>query len=202
LYQKRKELVYLKEEATRLQIQLKTKRRNLTTLEKLIENANAEDLETKKPSQPSGHALVKFFVAFPDGKFIELEESSEITIKYLNSIINNLLFYETMTRAKAAAGGKSSTDPFHGSADREGNIKLYLKGKLLMSSSTLAQNGVMNGDTLLATVIGFGETSVVEKKEVEQPMRAEAKDDATTRTLIEALTAQTDCISKLAREIK
>ena len=225
LYRKRKELAYLKEESTRLQIALKTKRRNLQTLEKLIESANLDhDLflqqqqkqlsaESGQVKQKNDHSLLKFFVGFPDGMFIELEESSEITIKYLISVINNLLFYE---RSHQSGKKVSSSGILKGNAinreeqkTMEGdhpdfydshsqNIKLYLRGKLLLTNSTLAQNGIMNGDTLLATVV-LPTSEPAPKPEKKEPVNDQS---AVTKSLLEALTSQTDCIQRLAKDIK
>lgn len=220
LYRKRKELAYLKEETTRLQIQLKTKRRNLQTLEKLIESANQDHdwfLQqqqkqlTDKLGQkvPENHGLIKFFVGFPDGMFIELEESSEITIKYLISVINNLLFYERSAASNnknvpTVPGGVrkiSSAEMDHPSLydNNSQNIKLFLRGKLLMVNATLSQAGVITGDTLLAT-FAFPPT---ESKEPEIKQETKVDDQsAVTKSLVEALASQTNCIQRLTEEIK
>jgi hypothetical protein len=148
-------------------------------------------------------------VAFPDGKYIELEESSEITVKYLISIINNLLFYEVNNKPKDGRS-KSTMDAMKdpkASANLYDNqsqsIQLYLRGKLLMVNSTLSQNGLATGDTLLATIAGFNEPREESKVEIIREVPQQPKDDlSATKALIEALSSQTNCIQKLAEEIK
>jgi hypothetical protein len=231
LYRKRKELIYLKEETTRLQVQLKSKRRNLFTLEKILETTQNQPIPTEtvvdNPSakiyKPNSHALIKFFVAFSDGMYIELEESSEITIKYLLSILNNLLYHEQMNKTKSFMKKKyndrNPEDDDDGVERIDGknrdilimtpnyHINLYLRGKLLLASSSLAEIGLQTGDTILATVISEDVPYTSTAKPKKQPVVEEKKVDngengLVTKELIMALSQQTDCIHRLAKEIK
>lgn len=68
-----------------------------------------------------------------------------------------------------------------------------------MVNATLSQAGVITGDTLLAT-FAFPPT---ESKEPEIKQETKVDDQsAVTKSLVEALASQTNCIQRLAEEIK
>lgn len=185
LHEKRKELASLKEETLSLHQQIKSKRRNLTTLEKLVREAQDQREEedhtskyTKKktPTVP----FVKFYITFPDGVYVELEELKETSIRHLLQVVRNAL-----------AGQKHPLQ--EGIHD---NTKLFLRGKILLLDSTLAQCGVQDGDTIIVSSLQSDGTRVAESK------HETAEAVAVQQRMLQAVELQLKSIEQLTAEIK
>eukprot|EP00981_Chlorochromonas_danica_P007850 scaffold1884_cov343-Ochromonas_danica.AAC.67 len=150
LHRKRKELSSLREEVESLHSQLKAKRRNLVTLEKLVKESSksaqkggilAKDEETTPPE------TIKFYLSLPNNLFMELEERPSTTIRNIISQAKNVLltdptFDDSML---VAEDDKSHLGLL---------LKLFSKGKLLLPDSTLEHCGILPGDTLVASLPG------------------------------------------------
>jgi zinc finger protein DZIP1 len=136
LHQKRKEMNGLKEEAASLQNQLRAKRRNLATLEKVVREAN-EIKAVEAPVKPKRSPFVKFFVTLPNGLFVEFEELRDTTIRQLLLMLRNALANHRSQGAIAEAGD---------------SLKLFLKGKLLILDHSLERCGLQDGDTILVAI--------------------------------------------------
>jgi len=126
----------LKEEAASLQQQLKAKRRNLATLEKVVREAN-EIKAIETPAKPKQSPFVKFFMTLPDGLFVEFEELRETTVRQLLLMLRNALSSHRSQKAVADAGE---------------SLKLFLKGKLLILDHSLDRCGIQDGDTILVAI--------------------------------------------------
>lgn len=126
----------LKEEATSLQHQLKAKRRNLATLEKVVREAN-EIKAAEAPIKPKQSPFVKFFMTLPDGLFVEFEELRETTIRQLVLMLRNALSNHRSQKSVTEAGD---------------GLKLFLKGKLLILDHSLERCGLQDGDTILVAI--------------------------------------------------
>lgn len=133
----------LKEESSSLQQQLKAKRRNLATLEKVVREAN--EVKSAEPPKPKQSPFLKFFMTLPDGLFVEFEELRDTTIRQLLLILRNALSSHRSQKLVTEAGD---------------HIRLFLKGKLLILDHSLEQCGLRDGDTILVNIT----EDVVEKK--------------------------------------
>lgn len=126
----------LKEETTSLQHQLKAKRRNLATLEKVVREAN-EIKAAEAPPKPKQVPFVKFFMTLPDGLFVEFEELRETTVRQLILMLRNALANHRSQQVVSEAGD---------------GLKLFLKGKLLILDHSLERCGIQDGDTILISL--------------------------------------------------
>lgn len=207
MYRKRKELSGLKEEANSLYAQLKAKRRNLHTLEKILKDSNETaalnkpkgELQSTKPASP----YLKFFVTFPDGLFVEFEELSDAPLRKLISLIQNIIAnnYPKDAKENKEANNRYWDEMF-------GQIKLFLKGKMLLveQNLTLEQCGIKSGDTLLVSLPkppAPTEKIIVEKVPIvtEKPV-SNPKDQKMLDGIMQAVGTQLDCIQKLTSEVK
>lgn len=150
LHRKRKELSTLREEVESLHSQLKAKRRNLVTLEKLVKESSkssqkggipAKDEETTPPE------TIKFYLSLPNNLFMELEERPSTTIRNVISQAKNVLLTDP-----------SFDDSMLVAEDDKSHLglllKIFSKGKLLLPDSTLEHCGILSGDTLVASLPG------------------------------------------------
>lgn len=168
----------MKEEVHGLHGQLKAKRRNLSTLEKIVKDSNrtadVPQLSTRNP-------FIKFFVTFPDGLFVEFEEAPETTIRRLLTLIINILTVD---------GRKSFAKDFD-----EVQLKLFLKGKMLKHDTTLDQCGITDGDTILASYKKEDPVSTKEIVTISPP-----KED--NKHVLDAISIQMEGMKRLADEVK
>lgn len=209
LYRKRKELSGLKEEANSLYAQLKAKRRNLHTLEKILRDAN-ETADMNKPKEEAKlkrSPFIKFFVTFPDGLFVEFEELPDTPLRKLVSLVQNVL-----VNNQGSDGGAENANKQTRWDEFLPHIKLFLRGKMLLvdQALTLEQCGIQSGDTLLASYtkpvqlvppptekIFVEKTPVVVEKEAANP-----RDQQMLDGIMGAVGKQLECIQKLTSEVK
>ncbi len=208
LYRKRKELSGLKEEANSLYAQLKAKRRNLHTLEKILKDAN-EIAELNKPkeaqlSKPSSPFL-KFFVTFPDGLFVEFEELPDTPLRKLLSLIQNIIVNNYPKESQSKENKEANSRYWD---EVLSQIKLFLRGKMLLveQNFSLEQCGIKSGDTILATLpkpAPAPEKVIVEKIPIvaEKPV-SNPKDQKMLDGIMQAVGTQLECIQKLTAEVK
>lgn len=194
LYRKRKEMAGLKEETTSLHSQLKAKRRNLHTLEKLLKDANRNKelshLEEEKSSKKQ--STITFMVAFPDGTFIELMEAPETTVRRIITEMKHALLIDN-------ARGNNTAD--NCISDLNKPFKLFFKGKLLYNDATMDQCGLRNGDTILFApdhkAAPEPTPQVVRKEVIMQESQSPNIDG-----VMDVIREQMECMKKLTDEVK
>ncbi|RYH30926.1 hypothetical protein EON65_03860 [archaeon] len=144
LHRKRRELVGLKEEVTSLYGQLKAKRRNLTTLEKLVKETG-KALRPSPQEEPSYDKPISFYVSLPNNVFMELTERPSATVRNILSQVMNVLLTDRNFDPLAHFGSLEEMQ-----ASPQNVLQLFSKGKLLLLDSSLVQCHVQSGDTLVA----------------------------------------------------
>lgn len=140
------------------------------------EDRTAQYTKKKAPIVP----FIKFYITFPDGVYVELEELKETSIRHLLQVVRNAL-----------AGQKHPLQ--EGIND---NTKLFLRGKILLLDSSLAQCGVQDGDTIIVNNMQSHDTPVAESKSE----TAEAV--AMQQKMLQAVELQLKSIEQLTAEIK
>ena len=192
LYRKRKELAGLKEETSSLHAQLKAKRRNLQTLEKLLKEASQMKEAAEVAEQPRRtNDYTTFMIACPDGTFVELTEVPQTTIR---RVVAELKMALTVDQAQSKSNGNV---PF----DLAQPFRLYLKGKLMHMDATLEQCGVRNGDTMVVSMdqrsCTISQTAPMVKEVIIQENKSMNLDG-----ISEVVEMQIEGMKRLAEEVK
>lgn len=167
LMSKRRELAELKEEAKALKSLVKTKDGQIEALQDLIRNSKVSKhrRESKReraspippPETPTPHStaedVIHFFVSVPDGQCVECHERGSITVNQLSQkVFGVFIGYQNQQNFRIS--------------------QCYYQGRILQENSTLYQNGIKSGDTLVAKLESL--TPIVPKPEpapqvVQQP---------------------------------
>lgn len=190
----------MKEEVDSLQSQLKAKRRNLSTLEKLVKDAS----KSRKPAQEDAKEaaeIVKFYVSLPNNIFMELEERPGTTIRNIcsqamNVILSDPNFEDTLLLPDDTQGKGHS------------QLKLFCRGRLLLGDSTLEQCRISSGDTLVASFAtrpAPASRAPPKHAEVKQSPQHESNDNESKvmlQALGDLLTKQLKSMEQFAQEVR
>jgi hypothetical protein len=145
LSKKRRELAELEESTKLLRNQVKAKKQNIATLEDLLREANRtrekelRKLKMKGNAEPVRAAIVRFFIAGPEGLCVEFVQKSETEIAQL------------LKEAKKAFISRRDVD-----ASYDVNmvdLRLVFKGKLLLPEQTIEDCDIREGDTIMAMLV-------------------------------------------------
>ena len=149
LLRKRNEVAELKETSKQLKQQLKAKKRGIDALEEMLKEANRvsaqnrrkqRDHEEKVVEEKPPNQLLQFFVSGPDGLCVEFQSKS-------NSLVRDLKREVREAFRQGRDGNATSTD--WGS---DGLIRLMRHGRVMVDDSTLQENGLRSGDTVIAVM--------------------------------------------------
>ena len=183
LLRKRNEAAELKETSKQLKQQLKAKKRGIDALEEMLKEANRKNAGARKriqqeeehhdPPPLKQNGLLKFFVSGPDGLCVEFQSKSD-------SLVLNL-----KREVKQAFRSKHNGDEW---AD-EGSLRLLRYGRVMTDSSTLAENDLSNGDTVIAIVDNTSKPSTVPS-------------DTNTELMLNFMGKQQDSINAMTSEMR
>lgn len=171
LLSKRRELTELKELTKHLKSDVHAKKQNIATLEELLRTAGRDGGRTKprrrrdrehSPPRAIGRdrdidqltheeledepKILHFFVSTNEGLCVEFNEPRETTVA--NLIHQTKQVFDL----KEVSQELRSTDDDTG--DQSLNIKLVLRGRILIEDSTLAESNIRPGDTVIAVSKG------------------------------------------------
>jgi hypothetical protein len=196
LSKKRRELVELEESTKLLRNQVKAKKQNIATLEDLLKEANrTREKELRKlkkggdvtESQP---AVVKFFIAGPEGLCVEFVEKRETSVAQL------------LLSARQAFISRRDHEVSYDSSSVE--LRLVFKGKLLLADQTIEECSIREGDTLMALLIEHKQPSAPAAAPAPQNAPAPVTNDSEKLSqLLEYLSKQQqDSMKEIATDIK
>lgn len=178
----------LKEVSKQLKQQLKAKKRGIDALEDMLKEANRKKASQRrdraKPEeqvpvveeQPSKQ-LLQFFVSGPDGLCVEFQSKSSSSVRDLKREV------------REAFRTNSNHDDSRG-WDGEGAIRLMRHGRVMVDDSTLHENGLHSGDTLIA---------VIEKV---PSFRLTKNSDDNTKMMLDFIGKQQDSIGNMTSEMR
>lgn len=180
LLRKRDEMNALNESTKSLKKQLQLKKKGVDTLEALIkENSHGKSIhaavkeandakENTKPVDANAVCTVKYYITGPDGICVEMQSPS------------NMLVFDVISDIRSTFIAKPNLDELSSSDSEEimpipVQIRLVCRGKQLLPESTLKENNITTGDSLIAIVDGYTHRNAQsrrrkEKKPVSKPI--------------------------------
>lgn len=142
---KRNEIAELKESSKQLKRQLKVKKRGIDALENMLREAtrsnaqrrrsHADQQPLEQPASPRRTDPLKFFVSNSEGLCVEFQSKSTSLVRDLKREIREAF---------------RSKDENDGIGSSHAVLRVVHNGRVLVDDTSLGENGVRNGETLVA----------------------------------------------------
>jgi hypothetical protein len=203
LLRKRSEVAELRVSSKQLKQQLKAKRRGVDALEEMLKEANRNNANARRKAQRGeqpeaveaaparGTELLKFFVSGPEGLCVEFQSKGSSTVRDLKREVREAF----RSGEGAGAGAEEGTGDAGRGWSGDGLIRLLRHGRVMVDDSTLQENGLRSGDTVVA---------LVDRPRAQAPPAAAAAAPADDRTqlMLAFMGKQQDSIAGMTSEMR